>query len=122
LKIALVQPTVLCGFLLALWILPVVPIAPQLAVGAGWMLSFRWVLVDQRRRCPVCLRLLADPVRIGAPSQTLLEWYGAELVCSRGHGLLHRAEAVTSYAGRPQWHRLDDSWRGLFANAAGERR
>ena len=60
----LVQPTVLCGFLLALWILPIVPIAPQLAVCAGWMLTFRWVLVDQRRRCPVCLRLLGTPVRM----------------------------------------------------------
>ena len=63
----------------------------------------------------------AGPDR-GAPSQTLLEWYGAELVCRRGHGLLHRAEAMTSYMGRPGWHHLDDSWRGLFANSAGERR
>ncbi len=47
------------------------------------------MITDQQRRCPVCLRLLTNPVRIGTPSRTFLEWYGAESTCSRGHGLLH---------------------------------
>jgi hypothetical protein len=121
LKIALVQPMMLCGFVVLLWILPVLPIGPQLGICAAWMLVFRWLLTDQRRRCPVCLRLLTNPVRIGASSQTFLEWYGAESICSRGHGLLHVSEMSSSYSGNPEWLTLDDSWRGLFSKAAGVR-
>jgi hypothetical protein len=121
LKIALVQPIMLCGFVVLIWILPVLPIAPQLGILAAWMLAFRWLLTDQRRRCPVCLRLLSNPVRIGASSQTFLEWYGAESICSRGHGLLHVSETSSSYSENPEWLTLDDSWRGLFSKAAGVR-
>ena len=121
LKIALMQPPMLCGFFVVLWLGPVVPVAPQLGVFAIWTLTFRWVIVDQHRRCPVCLRLLTEPVRIGSASQTFLEWYGSESVCSRGHGLLHTSEMSASYSGRPHWLRLGDSWRGLFSPAAGVR-
>jgi len=42
-------------------------------VWAVYLLAFRWALIDQRQRCPVCLRLLTSPTRIGAPSQTFLD-------------------------------------------------
>jgi hypothetical protein len=121
LKIALVQPIMLCGFVVLIWILPMIPIAPQLGICGTWFLAFRWVLTDQRSRCPVCLRLLANPVRIGTPSQTFLEWYGAESICSRGHGLLHVSAISSSYSGDPNWLCLDDSWSGLFSETVGVR-
>ncbi len=116
LKIALVQPIMLFGFV----VVCLAPIAP-LGVGAFWILTFRWVLLDQQRRCPVCLRLLSNPVRIGDPSHTFLDWYGAESMCSRGHGLLHVPEISASYSGKQRWVNLDGSWKGLFSEVAGIR-
>jgi len=117
LKIALVQPMMLCGFFVQIAL-------PLGGLGALWfpavfILVFRWVITDQQQRCPVCLRLLTAPVPIGTPSRTFLEWYGAESACSRGHGLLHVSENASSYSRKPQWLCLDDSWRDLFA--AGKR-
>jgi hypothetical protein len=117
LKIALVQPVMLWGFFVMVWIGPVAPVAPQLAISVYWFLAFRWVLIDQQRRCPVCLRLLTDPIRIGSASRTFLEWYGAESTCSRGHGLLHISETPASYSAKPEWLRLGDSWSSLFRSA-----
>lgn len=113
LKIALLQPLLLCGLLVQAWLSPIVPFAPTLGIFAVWLLAFRWVLTDQRRRCPVCLRLLTDPVRIGNASETFLQWYGAESICSRGHGLLHAPEWATSYSERQEWFKLDSSWSSL---------
>lgn len=111
-KLVLLQPILLCGFMVVARTAGVAPFVP-LGVCACWILAYRWALLDQRRRCPECLRLLSAPVRIGAPSQTFLEWYGVESLCGRGHGLMHVAEAETSYSTRPMWLRLDGSWRGL---------
>jgi len=116
-KLALVLPLVACG-LLAVAALA----APQVAVQAflpTCVLAFRWVYLDQRQRCPMCLRRLSGPVRIGCASQTFLEWYGAESMCTHGHGLLHAPETPLSYQGKRRWLRLDRSWRGLFPGAAG---
>lgn len=112
LKIVLVQPAMACGFVLWILIAPMAPFALFGILGAC-VLALRWVISDQRNRCPVCLRLLTSPVRIGTPAETFLEWYGAESVCSRGHGLLHASEISASYAGEPQWLHLDASWSGL---------
>jgi hypothetical protein len=99
LKILLLEPLILAGFMV------------QIALGrfggliglgfnAAFILALRWAIVDQRRRCPVCLRLLSNPVVIGTSSRTFLEWYGIELICSRGHGLLQTSEISSSYSGR----------------------
>lgn len=95
--------------------LMVIVAAPFLTMGFFLMhaLFFRWIFADQRQRCPVCLRLLAQPVRIGNSSQTFLEWYGAESVCSRGHGLLHDPDILATYSATPQWLTLDGSWSGV---------
>lgn len=115
LKIMLVLPILQCTLVLI-----VVVNVPFLSLGffAIYILLVRWAFTDQRRRCPVCLRLLTDPVRIGTPSQTFLAWYGAESICARGHGLLHAPETSASYSGNQQWLRLDDSWRELFSKGA----
>ncbi|SPF39832.1 conserved membrane hypothetical protein [Candidatus Sulfopaludibacter sp. SbA4] len=114
LKIALVQPILLCGLVLGFLIGPVAPFAPQVAMSAIWTFTIRWVFADQQRRCPVCLRLTNDPIRIGTPSETFLEWYGSESMCSRGHGLLQISGMPASYSEQAQWLRLGDSWSGLF--------
>jgi hypothetical protein len=88
-------------------------ILPQ-ATLAGYLLGFRWALTDQKRRCPVCLRLLANPARIGQPSQILLGWYGTEYFCARGHGLMYVPGIRTTYS-KQRWLDLDSSWGSLFS-------
>jgi len=82
-----------------------------LAMFPGGFFAFRWILEDQRRRCPVCLRLLSKPVGFGQASYTFLGWYGTELTCVRGHGLLRVPEIPSTYFSSQQWIYLDDlSW------------
>lgn len=78
-----------------------------------FVIAFRWALHDQRRRCPVCLRLLNESASIGQFSHNFLEWYGTELFCVKGHGLLHIPEIATTYSVQ-RWCDLDRSWRVLF--------
>jgi hypothetical protein len=71
-------------------------------VGSSFMLCFlglAWAFRDQQRRCPICLRRMAHPVNAGQPSRTFLAWNGTELVCERGHTLLHVPETPTSWFG-----------------------
>jgi hypothetical protein len=112
-KFAVLIPLVIfASFHIASWIAPAMH--PQ-GLLIGFFAAFRWALADQRRRCPECLRLLAHPTRIGSTSQTFLEWYGTELACVRGHGLLYLPESpAVSYAAI-RWLRLDASWAGLFS-------
>lgn len=79
------------------------------------LMGLTWACRDQKHRCPVCLRLLAHPVQVGQPSRTFLAWNGTELVCERGHILLHIPEISTSWFGAQRWVCLDGSWRFLFA-------
>jgi len=110
-KIVLVVPIVLFGSA-DVFSLIAVALQPH-AMIVGSVIGFRWLLIDQRRRCPVCLRVLTHPTPIGEPSRTLLEWYGTELMCTRGHGLLHVPEVRASYT-EQRWMRLDSSWSSLF--------
>jgi hypothetical protein len=107
-KMALLLPILVCGLFGLATMFP-----PSLQ---GWLLyvilALRWALDDQRRRCPVCLRYLSHPVRIGEASHTFLAWYGTELVCTRGHGLLHVPEIRTSCYAEQRWLYLDPSWSG----------
>jgi hypothetical protein len=80
----------------------------------GLLFAFRWVLRDQRTRCPVCLRTLTNPARVGQFSRNFLAWNGTELVCLSGHGLLHVPDMATSWFSSQRWLYLDPSWRGLF--------
>jgi hypothetical protein len=112
-KVALILPIVFCGTLDLGPIIASAGIRPQ-ATLIGYVLVFRWALIDQRRRCPVCLDLLTNPIRIGQPSHIMLDWYGTELMCSKGHGLLHVPETPTSSYSTQRWLQLDSSWKSLF--------
>lgn len=78
------------------------------------LITFRWTLKDQRRRCPVCLEVLQNPARVGEPSRNFLSWNGIELICVGGHGFLHVPELPTSWFGTQRWLYLDPSWKSLF--------
>jgi len=113
-KILLVLPIVVFGSLdLASLGSSVLPFALDTAFFSG-LFAARWILADQRRRCPVCLRLLANPVRLGEPSRILLEWHGTELMCLRGHGMLYVPEWPAIWSRRQRWLALGPSWSGLF--------
>jgi hypothetical protein len=114
-KIALLLPIVFFGTLdLASMTGMKIFAGPLHFILIGNAAAFRWALIDQRRRCPECLRLLAHPARIGLPSQTFLAWYGTEFVCVKGHGLLHVPEIPTVSFRTQSWMHLDPSWSGLF--------
>lgn len=82
----------------------------------GCLFAFRWALIDQRQRCPVCLRLLTHPVQVGEHARILLGWSGTELMCTKGHGLLHVPEMPTTSFHRQRWLSLDASWGDLFSS------
>lgn len=73
--------------------------------------ALRWSFLDQRARCPVCLRRLAMPVSMGSWS-SVLDPATTELLCESGHGALSVPETESGESDR--WTALDRSWRGLF--------
>lgn len=77
--------------------------------------GMRWALLDQRQRCPVCLKRVAHPAQVGLASRTFLAWNGTELMCTGGHTLLHVPGLPTSWFATEQWMYLDASWEFLFA-------
>jgi len=81
------------------------------------LFGLRWVILDQRRRCPVCLRRVAHPAQVGVASRTFLAWNGTELMCTDGHTLLHVPSLPTSWFGTQRWLYLDSSWQFLFAGS-----
>ena len=78
------------------------------------MVALSWSLHDQGRRCRLCLRRLGNEASVGTPSYLLLDWWGTELVCSDGHGMLHVPEMKSSWQEFDQWVSLDESWKPLF--------
>ena len=82
------------------------------------LLGMSWALNDQRQRCPVCLRRVAHPARVGQFSRTFLAWSGTELICTGGHTLLHVPSLPTSWFSTQRWMFLDPSWKFLFAGSA----
>ena len=83
------------------------------------LLGLHWAFRDQQQRCPYCLRRMAHPVQVGQPSRTFLDWNGTELVCERGHTLLHIPEIPTSWFRARRWVCLDGSWQFLFVRPSG---
>jgi len=83
---------------------------------AVFIFAFGWALVrdfdDQRRRCPVCLRLLSMPIVIGSWA-SVFEPAVTELLCDAGHGALWISESASGQPDR--WTALDASWHDLFA-------
>ena len=83
------------------------------------LFGLRWAVVDQSRRCPVCLRCVTNPARVGFASCNFLGWNGTEMICTGGHALLHVPSLPTSWFSRQRWMYLDASWGFLFADAVG---
>ena len=82
------------------------------------LFGMKWVLNDQRQRCPVCLCRVAHPARVGQFSRTFLAWSGTELMCMGGHTLLHVPSLPTSWFSQQRWMLLDQSWEFLFSEPA----
>ena len=115
-KVALILLMVCCGLLiLACNGVPFIP-APLQITGLLWGYTFalRWALNDQRRRCPVCLRLLTKPVWVGGGSRSFVESNCLGFMCPRGHGLLYVPVNPTSWFSTQRWLCLASSCRGLF--------
>jgi hypothetical protein len=85
-----------------------------------FLFGMKWVLSDQRQRCPVCLRRVDHPARVGQFSRTFLAWSGTELMCMGGHTLLHVPSLPTSWFSEQRWMFLDQSWDFLFAGPVRE--
>ncbi|HWE85643.1 MAG TPA: hypothetical protein VG267_11925 [Terracidiphilus sp.] len=79
------------------------------------LFALRWAVLDQRQRCPVCLRRVTHPAQVGIASRTFLGWNGTEMICTGGHTLLHVPSLPTSWFGAQRWLYLDASWEFLFA-------
>ncbi len=84
------------------------------------LFGLRWVLKDQRQRCPVCMRRVAHPAHVGQASRTFLDWNGTEMMCMGGHTLLHVPSLPTSWFSSQRWLYLDTSWGFLFASSTGK--
>jgi len=84
---------------------------------AVFLFGMRWTLLDQRQRCPVCLRRVTNPAQVGLASRTFLAWNGTELICASGHTLLHIPGLPTSWFSTQRWLYLDTSWDFLFAGS-----
>ncbi|HUB29162.1 MAG TPA: ABC transporter permease [Terracidiphilus sp.] len=82
------------------------------------LFGLRWVLLDQRNRCPVCLRRVTHPAQVGLAGRTFLAWNGTELMCAGGHTLLHVPALPTSWFETQRWLYLDTSWKFLFASSS----
>ena len=78
------------------------------------VLVVRWAILDQSRRCPVCLRRLALPVSSGSWGSSIFEPATTELLCDQGHGSLWYGEAPTTLGEIRRWIKLEDSWRELL--------
>ena len=81
------------------------------------LFGLRWVLKDQRQRCPVCMQCVTHPAQVGQASRTFLDWNGTEMMCMGGHTLLHVPSLPTSWFGTQRWMYLDTSWGFLFAGS-----
>ena len=82
------------------------------------LFGLRWVLKDQRQRCPVCVHRVAHPAQVGQASRTFLDWNGTEMMCMGGHTLLHVPSLPTSWFGSQRWLYLDTSWNFLFVGSS----
>jgi hypothetical protein len=115
-KVALSMLIACCGFfILASNCVTFIPAQLKL-IGLLWGYTFalRWSLNDQRRRCPVCLHLLTQPIWVGERSRYFLELNCTGCMCPQGHGFLYVPESPTSWFSTQRWLCLDSSFRGLF--------
>jgi hypothetical protein len=78
-----------------------------LATFGSCLFGLRWVLRDQRRRCPVCLDFLSAPLLKGQQARVFLFWSRSEEVCLNGHGLLLVPEVRTRWVAAQTWQHIE---------------
>ena len=71
-----------------------------------------WIFRDQRQRCPICLRRVTHPAKVGQPSMIF------ELICASGHTLLYLPDLPSALFSAQRWLYLDASWRFMLAAPA----
>jgi hypothetical protein len=98
-KIALLPPILFLATAAVARIFP--PAAGILFIGL--IVGLRWVLADQRRRCPVCLHFLSNPVELRGHTHMVFQPHGTELRCARGHGSLYVPDTPTSWCEKQRW-------------------
>lgn len=115
------KTVLLLALLIAVWLEFMLGIRdPVVGFLSSWLFLLACVLVavvtlvDQRRRCPVCLHRLTMPVSMGTYASPLLDPASTELLCDQGHGMLTVPQAETSASAPERWTELDESWRELF--------
>ncbi|HEX4287063.1 MAG TPA: hypothetical protein VHZ28_18365 [Terracidiphilus sp.] len=121
-KITLLLPAIYFASLdLAYWHTTTFSIGSQyiqlISTFAMTLFGLRWIISDQRNRCPVCLRRVTHPAQVGLAGRTFLAWNGTELMCAGGHTLLHVPALPTSWFGTQRWLYLDTSWQFLFSGS-----
>ena len=94
----------------------VVSLVADWLVVLGVLLAFQWAILDQARRCPVCLRLLSTPFTRGSWSSSLIEPASTELLCDQGHGTLCVSDSYTTLGEIRRWVTLEDSWREVVSS------
>ena len=94
----------------------VVSLLADWLVVLGVLLAFQWAILDQARRCPVCLRLLSTPFTSGSWSSALIEPASTELLCDQGHGTLCVSDSYTTLGEIRRWVTLEDSWRDVLSS------
>lgn len=107
-KLGMVWPIAYFASLDVAYGCPRLPISAQmyLQLAAGFLVclfGLRWALSDQHRRCPVCLRRVGHPARVGRASSNLFAWCGTEMICTGGHTLLHIPGLPMSWFSGPRW-------------------
>jgi hypothetical protein len=95
----------------------VVSLLADWLVVLGVLLAFQWAILDQARRCPVCLRLLSSPFTSGSWSSALIEPASTELLCDQGHGTLSVSDSYTTLGEIRRWVTLEDSWRDVLSSS-----
>jgi len=78
-----------------------------------YLFACRWSILDQAKRCPICLCQVGNPVQIGSRPTALVDGYEMEYMCRRGHGLLYESLFEGAFCSR-RWTPLDQSWKDLF--------
>ncbi len=79
-----------------------------LCVGVVWR-----SLVDQRLRCPMCLRKLTMPLPLGVIGSILFDLPGAEYICAYGHGTMYVPAPTSEGVRAPSWSEPHGMWADL---------
>ena len=88
------------------------------AAGLLWL-----AVLDQQRRCRVCVRRLRMPVTRGLWSEaSLFSPPATESICPYGHGTLTEHDVHVAGVDAPEWKRHDDDiWRELESHEGSKR-